>query len=312
MKRKFLAFMTATMFFMLLLSSTVLAAYQRTADNTVPAYRNSSLTQRTGNERVDKGDVVTVFQETDKAYYVRYPVRNGTKDRWVPKYIFNSTAQSQQASTAHNPEGCLDSVVSNANNQITIRGWALDRDNVNEQIRVHVYIGGPAGSGEGHEIYANTYRPDVNKALAGVGEYHGFEATINTERTGSQSVYVYGINIGGGENKDLSGSPKTVNINSVSKGNVSLSPSGYAYPLGSRSNFGNGHDCAKPEGTPVYAVESGTAYFYQVMGNYANRGYATVSYGNYIQLKCDNGAEARYGHLSRFEGVALRYKSMQN
>ena len=183
---------------------------------------------------------------------------------------------------------------------------------MNEQIRVHVYIGGPAGSGEGHEIYANTYRPDVNKALAGVGEYHGFEATINTERTGSQSVYVYGINIGGGENKDLSGSPKTVNINSVSKGNVSLSPSGYAYPLGSRSNFGNGHDCAKPEGTPVYAVESGTACFYQVMGNYANRGYATVSYGNYIQLKCDNGAEARYGHLSRFEGVALRYKSMQN
>ena len=51
MKRKFLAFMTATMFFMLLLSSTVLAAYQRTADNTVPAYRNSSLTQRTGKKK---------------------------------------------------------------------------------------------------------------------------------------------------------------------------------------------------------------------------------------------------------------------
>ena len=213
MKRKFLAFMTATMFFMLLLSSTVLAAYQRTADNTVPAYRNSSLTQRTGNERVDKGDVVIVLQETNRAYYVRYPVRNGTKDRWVPKNIFNTASQSQQINNGHNPEGCLDSVVSNANNQITIRGWALDRDNVNEQIRVHVYIGGPAGSGEGHEIYANTYRPDVNRALAGVGEYHGFEATVNTNRTGSQSVYVYGINIGGGENKELSSSPKTVRIN---------------------------------------------------------------------------------------------------
>lgn len=82
------------MLLLLLISSTALAAYQRTADNTVAAYRNEALTQRTGNERVDKGDVVTVLQETDRAYYVRYPVKNGTKDRWVPKNIFNAQARS--------------------------------------------------------------------------------------------------------------------------------------------------------------------------------------------------------------------------
>ena len=75
---------------LVLLPNEVIAAYQRTADNTVPAYTNSELTQRNGNERVDKGDVVTVFQETDRAYYVRYPTSRGTKDRWVPKNIFNS------------------------------------------------------------------------------------------------------------------------------------------------------------------------------------------------------------------------------
>lgn len=66
-----------------------IAAYQRTADNTVPAYTNPELTQRNGNERVDRGDVVTVFEERGNAYYVRYPTSRGTKDRWVPKSIFN-------------------------------------------------------------------------------------------------------------------------------------------------------------------------------------------------------------------------------
>ena len=61
---------------------------QRPALQTVPAYTNSALTQRNGNERVDKGDMVTVLQETNNSYYVRYPVSNGTKDRWVSKDIF--------------------------------------------------------------------------------------------------------------------------------------------------------------------------------------------------------------------------------
>ena len=48
------------------------------------------------------------------------------------------------------------------------------------------------------------------------------------------------------------------------------------------------------------------------MGEYGGRGYATVSYGNLIELQCDNGALAKYAHLSRFEGVGLRYNSIQN
>ena len=79
----------ALLAFVVLMSGESLAAYQRTADNTVPAYTDSNLRNRQGNERVDRGDVVTVFQETSGAYYVRYPTPNGTKDRWVPKNIFN-------------------------------------------------------------------------------------------------------------------------------------------------------------------------------------------------------------------------------
>ncbi|MBR2215501.1 MAG: peptidoglycan DD-metalloendopeptidase family protein [Selenomonadaceae bacterium] len=215
--------------------------------------------------------------------------------------IWNGYVDIKGTKPVYNPEGRVESVVSNAPGQITVRGWALDRDDMNRAIDVHIYVGNTRSDNGGEKHTAT-----ANKANSSYPN-HGFEATFATNKTGNQPVYVYGINIGGGSDANMAASPTNVNILSAN-----LSPSGYAYPLGSRSKFGNGHDCAKPEGTAVYAVESGTAYFYQVMGDYANRGYATVSYGNYIQLKCDNGAEARYGHLSRFEGVELKYKSMQN
>lgn len=96
--------LTALLAFVVLASSEAIAAYQRTADNTVPAYTDRNLRSRQGNERVDRGDVVTVFEETSNAYYVRYPTPNGTKDRWVPKNIFNGGG-SNNVSVFHPSEG---------------------------------------------------------------------------------------------------------------------------------------------------------------------------------------------------------------
>ncbi len=91
MKKLIELLLTAFLALVVLASSEAIAAYQRTADNTVPAYTDRNLSNRQGNERVDRGDVVTVFEETDNAYYVRYPTPRGTKDRWVPKNIFNDS-----------------------------------------------------------------------------------------------------------------------------------------------------------------------------------------------------------------------------
>lgn len=86
------------------------------------------------------------------------------------------------------PEGCLDEI-RGGEGTVYVRGWALDRDIPNEPLRVHVYIGGPAGSRPGvadsREIYANQYRPDVGA--------HGFEATLNIDMVGNQPVYIYAI-----------------------------------------------------------------------------------------------------------------------
>lgn len=60
-------------------------SYSRRADRTVNAYVMPDLVARSGNERVDAGDNVTVLREEGNAYLVRYPVSGGTKTRWVNK-----------------------------------------------------------------------------------------------------------------------------------------------------------------------------------------------------------------------------------
>lgn len=74
--------------------------YNKTAQRQTKAYATSSLDSVYGNEWVDKGDVVTVLEETSNAYKVRYPVRNGYKERWVNKNIF--TVESVSSNTNNN------------------------------------------------------------------------------------------------------------------------------------------------------------------------------------------------------------------
>lgn len=104
---------------------------------------------------------------------------------------------------SHNPEGYVD-IAEGISGGIQLAGWALDKDNAAANLDIHVYIGGEAGSATavGYPIKANKYRPDVG--------YHAFEDTILTNKYGQQSVYVYAINIGGGNNVCLGS--YTVNI----------------------------------------------------------------------------------------------------
>ena len=88
LKRVFALF---AMIVTLVFSTSAFAAYERTANNTVPAYTDPELNNRNGNERVDAGDRLIVFEERGTALFVRYPVRNGTKDRWVSKGVFTET-----------------------------------------------------------------------------------------------------------------------------------------------------------------------------------------------------------------------------
>lgn len=92
----------------------------------------------------------------------------------------------------HDPVGTFDSADGGAGT-VHVRGWAFDPDNPSASLTVHVYIGGDASSGEGHVVTANASRPDVNNVY-GISGNHGFDVTLNTNKTGNQPVVVYLIN----------------------------------------------------------------------------------------------------------------------
>ncbi len=106
------------------------------------------------------------------------------------------------------PEGIVDVLSSTAPKKLYVRGWAFDRDALTQALTIRICIGGTAGgsSTETHQITAGLAREDVGKAYAGVGNNHGFDATIETKKTGRQSVYIYALNAGAGTTDTLIGS----------------------------------------------------------------------------------------------------------
>ncbi len=89
------------------------------------------------------------------------------------------------------PEGYLDHT-----SCTNIGGWARDSSNYSRSLQVHVYIDGPAGSGQWGGAYpANVYRGDL-------GAYYGFEIDIRPfmNTGGPRTFYVYAIGIDGNGN----------------------------------------------------------------------------------------------------------------
>ena len=120
-----------------------------------------------------------------------------------------------------NPIGNVDQTISFAG-AVQVSGWALDPDAPGAALIINVYIGGPAGTGEPHNIGpASQRRPDIAASYAAAGTDHGFNSTIVTSKTGTQVVYIYALNAPGtGGGNTLLGT-RTVTIGSASPiGNV--------------------------------------------------------------------------------------------
>lgn len=180
-------------------------------------YRTAGTNATIGS--VSNNESVVVLADNGSRAQIVYRLDNGKghKIGWVPSSSVQAAVQS------HNPEGSFDGLSSNSPNQITVTGWAVDRDNMGASLQVHVYVGGPAGSGaESCAITANKSRPDVHNWFANqgvsAGEFYGFNETINVKRTGNQPVYVYAINVGGGNNVELG--HKNVNIKNLMMGDI--------------------------------------------------------------------------------------------
>ncbi len=204
----------------------------------------------------------------------------------------------------YNPQGFFDGLVSNSPNQIKLAGWAFDRSNLEATLQIHVYVGGPCTdtSAECFVLTADEYRPDVNNVYSGVGNYHGFSATINNiKHTGNQPVYVYAINIGGGSINTHIGT-LSVNIKSGNKQYANpIRLVGAIWCKNTQNNAGCQHDiqASNINGQPVYAIDDGTIECVQIISD--SYGGRLVSYGNVIYFKSSDGiTKATYAHLNSF------------
>ena len=109
------------------------------------------------------------------------------------------------ALAAADPIGGYENPTSPAAAAVKVRGWAADPNAATTATSVDVYIGGTPGTPgvEKHTLLANQARPDVAEANPGYGPNHGFEATINTAKRGTQQVCVVARNLGGGADASL-------------------------------------------------------------------------------------------------------------
>jgi hypothetical protein len=97
---------------------------------------------------------------------------------------------------AGSPVGHLDSATSPGSHRLSLKGWVFDPDKVGTSVYVRVYVGKPGTSSRQRLDFdaAALSRPDVAKAYPGVGPLHGFAQTATVKASGSQVVYVYGLN----------------------------------------------------------------------------------------------------------------------
>ena len=209
----------------------------------------------------------------------------------------------------NNPIGTVDSVTA-GDGYIQVSGWAFDPDDSTASIPVHVYVGGSAGTSgaDCYTISANKTRDDVNNAY-GISGKHGFSSKLATKRTGAQSVYVYAINIGSGNDNPMIGS-KAVAVAADTQGPVisdvtisEVSSKGYRVTCIVKDNIlvdrvqfptwtlYNGQDdlfANWPSNTNASGTKSGNSFTYYVkasehnneQGSYATHIYAYDFTGN--------------------------------
>ena len=104
------------------------------------------------------------------------------------------------------PVGYLDSAACEA-----IVGWAHDPDEPAVGIAVHVYLGGPAGSGApGVPITANVYRDDLCTAIGSCEHGYVLAPPLSLLDGAAHAIHAYGINTGEGGNPELGNSPRVL------------------------------------------------------------------------------------------------------
>lgn len=109
---------------------------------------------------------------------------------------YETTLGCRTASVSNQPATGQFESATGKNGQITVSGWALDRDTTSP-IGIAVYV-----DGRGYWTTTQVARPDVARLVAGAGPNQGFSLTVPAA-SGSHRVCVTAVNQPAGPNTDL-------------------------------------------------------------------------------------------------------------
>lgn len=108
----------------------------------------------------------------------------------------------------NHPFGWLDGI----DGEGVASGWACDADDFGLGLVIHFYADGPAGSGTfaGWTV-ASEGREQAVGDLCGGNRFHGYAFLVpdSLRDNDAHTLYAYALNVGGGDNRLLSGSPKS-------------------------------------------------------------------------------------------------------
>ncbi len=171
-----------------------------------------------------RGDVNNTFGISGKHGFSKTftTVYSGTQTIYIYAITadgsYNELIATNTLLIGNDPIGNVESVTSPCAGVIRVVGWTIDKDGEGYPNSIHVYVGAPAGT-SGAEVHpvdvnnqnllAHEYREDVD-TVHKFGKYHGFEVFIPTNKTGTQPVYVYGINLGNGSNAAIGNKQVTI------------------------------------------------------------------------------------------------------
>ena len=205
MTRKFFAL--AAMLVTLIISAAAFASYERTASVTIPAYTDPELNNRNGNERVDAGDRLIVFEERGKAFYVRYPTSSGTKDRWVSRGVFTETISDgwYRIKPMHDPGHSADALGVQYRDGNNIHLWEnidCDQQKFYLQNRGNGYFS--LQSAYGNRLFV-TADGDGNGANLYTSNWNGFDSQLFRLVNGGNNSFHIFAKSGNAMNFDCSG-----------------------------------------------------------------------------------------------------------
>lgn len=177
--------------------------YQETGSDGANINSNHTKNWKNGNPvgSIAKGEYVYVSKATGNGSGNLGHITYNGVERYIAMGLFKSVNDR-----TGEPVTAQDTCVGKEGG-VSLTGWAFDWDDPYAALKITVYLDGEFA----YQGTANVERADVNRNVSGdIGDNHGYNLWVPTDKTGDHSYIVWASNVGAGNDKCIASG--TVNI----------------------------------------------------------------------------------------------------